>query len=120
MLLGDDTAVTLGTDLHGYRILYLTVTSLMVGFAVYSAGAIGFVGLVVPHVVRLLFGTDHRRLVPLCALAGALFLVWSDVLCRTILPGNEIPVGILTSMMGAPGCLYLMARHRYGFGGGSV
>lgn len=120
MLLGDDTAVTLGTDLHGYRILYLTVSSLMVGFAVYSAGAIGFVGLVVPHVVRLLFGTDHRRLVPLCALAGALFLVWADVLCRTILPGNEIPVGILTSMLGAPVFLYLMARHRYGFGGGSV
>lgn len=120
MLLGDDTALTLGTDLHGYRILYLIVSSLMVGFAVYSAGAIGFVGLVVPHVVRLLFGTDHRHLVPLCALAGALFLVWADVLCRTILPGNEIPVGILTSMLGAPVFLYLMARHRYGFGGGET
>ena len=120
MLLGDDTALTLGTDLHGYRIQYLIVSSLMVGFAVYSAGAIGFVGLVVPHVVRLLFGTDHRHLVPLCALAGALFLVWADVLCRTILPGNEIPVGILTSMLGAPVFLYLMARHRYGFGGGET
>lgn len=120
MLLGDETAVTLGTDLHRYRILYLIVSSLMVGFAVYSAGAIGFVGLVVPHVVRLLFGTDHRRMVPLCALAGALFLVWADVLCRTILPGNEIPVGILTSMLGAPVFLYLMVRHHYGFGGGDT
>ena len=119
MLLGDETAVTLGTDLHRYRILYLVVSSLMVGFAVYAAGAIGFVGLVVPHVVRLLFGTDHRRLVPLCALSGALFLLWADVLCRTILPGNEIPVGILTSLLGAPVFLYLMVRHRYGFGGGA-
>ena len=120
MLLGDETAVTLGTDLHRYRILYLIISSLMVGFAVYSAGAIGFVGLVVPHVVRLLFGTDHRHLVPLCAVSGAVFLVWADVLCRTILPGNEIPIGILTSLLGAPVFLYLMARRRYGFGGGDA
>lgn len=120
MLLGDETAVTLGTDLHRYRIAYLIVSSFMVGFAVYSAGAIGFVGLVVPHVVRLLFGTDHRRLVPLCALTGAIFLVWADVLCRTILPGNEIPIGILTSLLGAPVFLYLMVRRKYGFGGGDA
>jgi len=118
MLLGDDTAITLGCDLHRYRILYLIVSSLMVGFAVYSAGVIGFVGLVVPHLVRMLFGTDHRRVIPISALGGALFLLWADVLCRTILPGNEIPIGILTSMLGAPVFLYLMARRRYGFGGG--
>ncbi|MBM6715520.1 iron ABC transporter permease [Gemmiger formicilis] len=120
MLLGDETAVTLGTDLYRYRLVYLTVSALLVGFSVYAAGAIGFVGLVVPHVVRLLFGTDHRRLVPLCALSGALFLLWADVLCRTILPGNEIPVGILTAMLGAPVFLYLMVRRRYGFGGGEA
>ena len=118
MLLGDDAAITLGTDLHGYRILYLIISSLMVGFAVYSAGVIGFVGLVIPHVVRLLLGTDHRKMIPVSALAGALFLVWADVLCRTVLPGNEIPIGILTSMLGAPVFIYLMARRRYGFGGG--
>lgn len=118
MLLGDDAAITLGTDLHGFRILYLVISSLMVGFAVYSAGVIGFVGLVIPHVVRLLLGTDHRKMIPVSALAGALFLVWADVLCRTVLPGNEIPIGILTSMLGAPVFIYLMARRRYGFGGG--
>lgn len=118
MLLGDDSAITLGTDLHRWRILYLVIASLMVGFAVYSAGVIGFVGLVVPHVVRLLFGTDHKKLVPISVLAGALFLLWADVLCRVILPGNEIPIGILTSMLGAPVFIYLMARKRYGFGGG--
>lgn len=118
MLLGDDCAMTLGTDLHRWRILYLVVTSLMVGFAVYNAGMIGFVGLVVPHVVRLLFGTDHKKVIPISALSGAIFLVWADVLCRTILPGNELPIGILTSMLGAPVFIYLMARKRYGFGGG--
>ncbi len=118
MLLGDDTALTLGVDLHRRRILYLTVSALMVGFAVWAAGIIGFVGLVVPHVTRLLFGTDHRRLVSLAALGGGLFLLWADVLCRVVLPGNELPVGILTSMLGAPVFLWLMARSRYGFGGG--
>ena len=117
MLLGDDNAVTLGTDLHWHRIAYLLVTSLLIGLAVYNAGTIGFVGLVVPHGVRLLLGTDHRRLIPVSALVGTIFLVWADVACRTVLPGNEIPIGILTSMAGAPVFLYLMVRHRYGFGG---
>lgn len=118
MLLGDETAVTLGMDLHKRRILYLVVTSLLIGLAVYNAGIIGFVGLVVPHTMRMLLGSDHRWLVPASTLAGAVFLVWADVACRTVLPGNEIPIGILTSMLGAPVFLYLMVRYRYGFGGG--
>lgn len=118
MLLGEETAVTLGTDLRRYRTAYLAVSSLLVGLAVYSAGIIGFVGLVVPHMARLLFGTDHRRLILVSVLAGALFLLWADVLCRTVLPGNELPIGVLTSLLGAPAFLYLMARRRYGFGGG--
>lgn len=120
MLLGDDSAVTLGTDLHIRRMVYLAVISLLIGLSVYNAGAIGFVGLVVPHGVRLLLGTNHRWLVPAAALTGAIFLVWADVACRTLLPGNEIPIGILTSLLGAPVFLYLMARHRYGFGGGAT
>ena len=117
MLLGDESAITLGTDLHRWRFLYLVVSSLMVGFAVYNAGMIGFVGLVVPHVARMIFGTDHRKLVPVCALGGGIFLVWADVLCRTLLPGNEMPIGVLTSLLGAPVFIYLMARKKYGFGG---
>ena len=117
MLLGDESAITLGTDLHLWRILYLVVASLLVGFAVYNAGVIGFVGLVVPHVARLLFGTDHKKLIPVCALGGGIFLVWADVLCRTLLPGNEMPIGVLTSLLGAPVFIYLMARKKYGFGG---
>ena len=117
MLLGDESAITLGTDLHRWRILYLIVASLMVGFAVYAAGVIGFVGLVIPHVVRMLFGTDHKKLNPLSALLGALFLLWADVLCRTLIDRAERPLGVLTSMIGAPVFIYLMARKKYGFGG---
>ena len=117
MLLGDESAITLGTDLQRWRILYLVVSSLMVGFAVYNAGVIGFVGLVVPHVARLLFGTDHKKLIPISALGGAIFLIWADVHCRTLLPGNEMPIGVLTSLQGAPVFIYLMARKKYGFGG---
>lgn len=118
MLLGDEHAVTLGTDLHRWRLVYLLVSSAMIGFAVYCSGVIGFVGLVIPHVVRMLAGTDHRRLIPLCALAGALFLVWTDVLCRVLIRGTELPIGILTSMVGAPCFVVLMVRRTYGFGGG--
>lgn len=118
MLLGDESAITLGTDLHRWRIVYLLIASLMIGFAVYTAGIIGFVGLIVPHAVRILFGTDHKKLIPISALLGALFLLWADVLCRVLLPKKELPIGILTAMVGAPVFIYLMARKRYGFGGG--
>lgn len=116
MLLGDDVAITLGTDLHKARIVYLLISSAMIGFAVYSAGMIGFVGLVIPHIVRMIFGTDHKRLIPVSALLGAILLVWADVLCRKIIPGSEIPIGILISMLGAPCFVYLMAKKSYGFG----
>ena len=118
MLLGDESAITLGTDLHRWRVVYLLIASLMIGFAVYTAGIIGFVGLIVPHAVRILFGTDHKKLIPISALLGALFLLWADVLCRVLLPRKELPIGILTAMVGAPVFIYLMARKRYGFGGG--
>lgn len=119
MLLGDEAAITLGTDLHRWRQLYLLVSAALVGFAVHAAGMIGFVGLVVPHVVRMLVGTDHRRLLPISALVGAIFLVWADVACRVLIPGQELPIGVLTSIIGAPCFIYLMARKRYGFGGGA-
>ena len=118
MLLGDEVSITLGTNLHRRRQIYLLVSAAMVGFAVYAAGMIGFVGLIVPHVVRMLFGTDHKKLIPISALVGAIFLIWADVACRVILPGQELPIGILTSMIGAPCFIYLMVRKRYGFGGG--
>ena len=119
MLLGDDAAITLGADLHKWRLLYMLVSALMVGFAVFSSGMIGFVGLVIPHSVRMLFGVDHKKLIPLCALVGAIFMIWADVLSRTLISGAELPIGILTSMIGAPVFIYLMVRRKYGFGGSS-
>ena len=104
MLLGDEVSITLGTDLHRLRQLYLLVSAAVVG-------------LIIPHLVRMLFGTDHKKLLPICALVGGIFLIWADVLCRVIIPGMELPVGILTSMIGAPCFIYLMVRRRYGFGG---
>ncbi len=118
MLLGDETAVTLGADLTRRRVVYLAVASLLVGFAVYAAGIIGFVGLVIPHIVRMLFGTDHKKLIPLAAVVGAIFLLWADVLCRVVIPHHEIPIGILTALVGAPVFVWLMVRRKYGFGGG--
>ena len=117
MLLGDEVSITLGTDLHRLRTFYLIVASVMIGFAVYCAGVIGFVGLVIPHVVRILFGTDHRRLLPLSALLGASFLIWCDVACRVILKNSEMPIGVLVSIIGAPCFIYLLVRKSYGFGG---
>ena len=117
MLLGDESALTLGTDLHIYRQIYLLVSSLIVGFVVYSAGMIGFVGLVVPHVIRMLVGTDHKKLVPVAALTGAIFLVVADGLCRIIILRTELPIGILISIIGAPCFVYLMIKKTYGFGG---
>ena len=117
MLLGDESALTLGTDLHIYRQIYLLVSSLIVGFVVYSAGMIGFVGLVVPHVIRMLVGTDHKKLIPVAALTGAIFLVVANGLCRIIIPRTELPIGILISIIGAPCFVYLMIKKTYGFGG---
>lgn len=117
MLLGDEVSITLGTDLHKYRQVYLVVTSLIIGVIVYCAGMIGFVGLIIPHLVRMLFGTDHKVLIPISALTGAIFLIWADVLSRVIIPNTELPIGILISMIGAPCFIWLMIKKTYGFGG---
>lgn len=117
LLLGDEVAISLGKDLDILRRIYLIIISLVVGVIVWNCGMIGFVGLVVPHIVRMFTGTDHRKLIPVTILTGALFLVWCDVLCKTILNGVELPIGIMTSMIGSPLFIYLMVRKSYGFGG---
>lgn len=119
MLLGDEVSITLGTDLHKYRIFYLLITSIMIGFIVYSAGMIGFVGLIIPHIVRIFFGTDHKKIIPISALTGAILLIWTDVFSRILIPNTELPIGILISMIGAPCFIYLLVKKSYGFGGGS-
>ena len=116
MLLGDDTAITLGYNLQLYRQSYLLITSLMIGTIVYASGVLGFVGLLIPHLVRMLIGTDHKFLIPVSALIGAIFLIVCDLCCRIILPRTELPIGLLISLIGAPTFIYMMIRKTYSFG----
>ena len=116
MLFGDETAITLGIDIRKYRQIYMLISSLMVGFIVYSAGMIGFVGLLVPHVARIAIGTEHRFLLPMSGLMGAILLVLADVVCRSLIEHTEIPVGIIISLIGAPCFVYMIIRKAYGFG----
>lgn len=119
MLLGDDVSITLGRNLHNYRKFYLIVTSFLMGLVVYSSGMIGFVGLIIPHMCRMIYGTDHRKLILISCLVGALFMIWADILSRTILPYGELPIGILISVVGAPCFIWLLCKKTYGFGGAS-
>ena len=110
--LGDDSAQSLGLRLELTRASIVIVGSLLTGVAVCLGGIIGFVGLIVPHFLRLLCGPDHRQLLPLCALAGGLFLLIADTLARTVLAPTELPVGILTAFIGGPAFLYLLRKSR--------
>ncbi|GAA0115997.1 FecCD family ABC transporter permease [Clostridium senegalense] len=116
MLLGDETAITLGIDLNKYRKFYLISVSILSGVLVSCCGMIGFVGLVIPHITRSLVGSDHKKLLPTTVLLGAIFLVWADVLSRIILKNMEMPIGIITSLLGAPFFIYIMITRAYGFG----
>jgi iron complex transport system permease protein len=108
--LGDETAAQLGVPVDRHRRLLLLSTSLMVGAAVAVSGLIGFVGLIVPHSLRLVIGSDHRLLIPAAALTGAGFLVLSDTIARTILDGRELPVGAITALIGGPLFIFLLRR----------
>lgn len=112
MLLGEDTAHTLGIDPEKIKKLFLIAASLLVAAAVSTSGVIGFVGLVVPHIVRLLAGPDHRFLLPAAALCGAIMLVAADTLARTIIAPAELPVGIITALLGAPFFLFLLRKRK--------
>ncbi len=110
MLVGDEAAVTLGQENHLYRIIYIILAAILIGFIVYSCGIIGFVGLVVPHIARLLVGVNHKKMIPVTILIGGLFLLWADILSRVIIKGVEIPIGIIVSIIGAPFFLYLVVQ----------
>jgi iron complex transport system permease protein len=110
MLAGDDTAASLGVNTARLRTWLLALCAILTGVMVSLSGAIGFVGLVIPHMVRLVAGADHRRLLPLTVLVGATFMVWVDVIARMVLQPTEIPVGIVTAIVGAPLFLVLMRR----------
>ena len=112
LVLGDTEARALGLPVMVYRMLFLFLASVVTATAVCVSGSIGFVGLVVPHIVRLLVGPDHRILLPMAGVGGALFLVFCDTLGRVIAQPIEIRVGIMTALLGAPYFLYLLHRLR--------
>ena len=109
---GDVSAASLGVNVSATRWGLLVASALLTGAMVSVSGAIGFVGLIMPHAVRLLVGSAHRVLLPLAALSGAVFLVWADTIARTIFDPRELPVGIVTALIGAPAFAFLLARRR--------
>jgi iron complex transport system permease protein len=114
LLLGEETAHNLGANPEPLKKLMLGVSALMAAAAVAFTGVIGFVGLITPHMTRLVMGANHRLLVPAATLSGAIFLIWADTLARTIVTPDELPVGIITALCGGPFFLYLLRRHSMG------
>jgi iron complex transport system permease protein len=111
-LLGEDQAAHLGVNVERRKLALLMIGSLLTGAAVSVSGLVGFVGLVVPHVARLFLGPDHRLLLPAAGLLGSVFLVVADLAARLVLAPAEIPVGIVTAVIGAPFFIYLLRRSK--------
>ncbi|MEM1334229.1 MAG: iron ABC transporter permease [Actinomycetota bacterium] len=111
LVMGDDTAASLGIRVSRYRVWLLILASLVTGTCISVAGGIGFVGLMIPHAARLAVGPDHRRLLPVAVLAGAIFLVVVDVIARRVAAPGELPIGIFTAAIGGPAFLAIMVRN---------
>ncbi len=112
LLAGSETAKSMGVEVEKVKKVLLLVTTLMVAFCVSTCGVIGFVGLVVPHCIRLVAGPDNRRVVPLSVLVGGTFLMLCDTLARTLMIPAELPVGCLTALVGAPLFIYLLYKNK--------
>lgn len=107
---GNDAAAALGIDVARTRLLLLTVTALITAVVVSVAGAIGFVGLVLPHAARAVVGVRHRIIMPTLAIMGALFLVWADVVGRVVIAPREVPIGVITAIVGVPMFVFVLIR----------
>jgi iron complex transport system permease protein len=110
--LGERQAEHLGINVGRTRLIVLMVSTLITAAAVSMSGTVGFVGLVVPHLVRLMVGPDYRMIIPITALFGASYLLWADTLARLLLSPTEIPLGVVTSFLGAPFFIYLLRKHK--------
>ncbi len=110
LLLSDDTATSIGVDVKKHRIRLLLLTTLLTSICVGLAGVIGFIGLIIPHIVKLLFGVKHRSVLPLSLYLGAIFTLLCDILSRTLIDNTEIPIGIITALFGAPFFLYILRK----------
>jgi iron complex transport system permease protein len=110
LMLGERDAFDLGVEVSRVRVVVFVVASLLVGSSVAASGSVGYVGLVVPHLVRLSLGSDNRLTIPAAALGGALFVIVADTVARTIIAPRELPVGAITALIGAPLFIYLLKR----------
>ncbi len=117
MLLGENTAIVLGMNVKLARKIIVTMSALLAGSIVAVSGSIGFVGLIVPHIVRGLIGSDHKYVIPSSVLIGGIFIVFSDVAARLLVAPQELPIGIVTALLGAPYFVYLVRKNKYSFGG---
>ena len=112
MTVGDETASTLGIPVARFRLTTIVVGALITGVMVAFSGIIGFVGMMVPHVVRMVVGGDYRRVLPGSALVGAVFLLWADIAARTVMAPEDMPIGIVTGMGGGVFFVWLLGRKR--------
>ncbi len=112
MQLGTESAHTLGIETEVVKKTLLALSALIAGVAVSLSGIIGFVGLIIPHIARIVVGPDHRILIPVSALSGAIFLIFADSVARTVISPAELPVGIITAFFGAPFFIYLLRKRK--------
>lgn len=111
LLLGDDTAGTLGFNVGAIQKMLVLIASLLVGVTISVSGSIGFIGLMVPHITRLLIGSDHKKVLPISAFIGGIMVVWTDVAARLIIAPEELPLGVLTALFGGPFFIWLLKRN---------
>jgi iron complex transport system permease protein len=112
MQLDEEQAQQLGINVEQVKLILLGAATLITAAAVCFCGIIGFVGIIIPHAVRLIWGPDHRFLLPLATLAGAIFLILADAAARTMLAPTEVPIGVITAFFGAPFFLYLLRQKK--------
>lgn len=115
LLLGEDIAITVGVNVKAVKLIIVFTSSLVTGVMVSMSGVIGFVGLVVPHISRTLVGTVHRRLIPFSVLLGGIFMVLADMAARVVVAPSELPIGVVTAILGAPFFLFLLRGSKYSF-----
>ncbi len=116
MMIGEEHAGDLGINVNRTRLMLLSASSLLTAMAVSVSGIIGFVGLIIPHICRIILGPNHKLLLPASALSGAIFLIWMDTIARTVIQPAELPVGIITSIIGAPFFIYLLMSRKRSMG----
>jgi iron complex transport system permease protein len=110
MQLDEEQAQQLGVNVESYKLILLAAATLITAASVSFVGTIGFVGIIIPHIVRLIWGADHRYLLPLAIMTGAIFMIVTDLIARTVMAPTEIPIGVITAICGAPFFLYLLRR----------